>query len=246
MTLTFAGEKIVLIGASAGIGLATAKLAVQGGAEVVIAGRNKVRLRSAITDIGGASEGHSLDATNESELAAFFSRVGAFHHLCTFVPSATDKSTPARYTRFLDMDPDLFANVFRNRFWSQCYAARQGMPNLADSGSIVFVSNTNPRKVIPNYSAGCAAAGAIEALARILALELAPVRVNVIAPGFVATPGTGMIPQSRKQAWDALTQSQPVKRLAEPAEIAHGILFLMANRFATGTVLSIDGGYSLS
>ena len=133
--------------------------------------------------------------------------------------------------------------LFRNRFWTQCWAARYGAPHMSKDGSIVLMSSSQPRKTIPRYSASCAAAGAIEALARILAIELAPIRVNVIAPGFVLTPGTGHIPPERRAAWDRIAQSQPVKRLGDPGEIADGMLFLMENGFATGTVLDIDGGY---
>jgi NAD(P)-dependent dehydrogenase (short-subunit alcohol dehydrogenase family) len=141
------------------------------------------------------------------------------------------------------MDPILFESVFRNRFWSQCWGARYGAPHMSQDGSIVFMSSSQPRKTIPRYSASCAAAGAIEALARVLAIELAPIRVNVIAPGFISTPGTDHIPADRRAAWDKIAASQPVKRLGNAEEIAAGMLFLMENAYATGAVLDIDGGY---
>ena len=141
------------------------------------------------------------------------------------------------------MEPATFDTVFRNRFWSQCWAARYGAPHMSKEGSIVFMSSSQPRKTIPRYSASCAAAGAIESLARILAIELAPIRVNVIAPGFIQTPGTDHIPPERRAMWDKIAQAQPVKRLGEAQEIAEGMLFLMENGFATGTTLDIDGGY---
>jgi NAD(P)-dependent dehydrogenase (short-subunit alcohol dehydrogenase family) len=97
--------------------------------------------------------------------------------------------------------------------------------------------------MIPRYSASCAAAGAIEALARALAVEIAPIRINVIAPGFILTSGTEQIPAERKAAWDKTAQSQPIKRLGDPAEVADGMLFLMENGYTTGAVLDIDGGY---
>jgi NAD(P)-dependent dehydrogenase (short-subunit alcohol dehydrogenase family) len=240
------GQKIVLIGASAGIGLATATLAARRGASVVIAARGEEGLRSAAERIPEKVETHRLDATSEEDLKAFFAKVGAFHHLCTLVPGATSKTATAGYLSFLDTDPDVFATVFRNRFWAQCFAVRHGGRLIQPGGSVVFVSNTMPRKIIPNYSASCAAAGALEALSRILAIELAPVRVNVIAPGFVGTPGTDLIPEERKRSWERIVAAQPVKRLAQAEEIAEGILSLMSNRYTTGATLTIDGGYSLT
>ena len=80
-------------------------------------------------------------------------------------------------------------------------------------------------------------------MARLLAIELSPIRVNVIAPGFIATPGTDDIPRERRAAWDRITAAQPVKRLGTAEEIAEGMLFLMENGYTTGAVLDIDGGY---
>lgn len=236
-------KRIVLVGGRPGIGLRTAKEAAARGARVVIAGRTLERLKSAADEIGGKVETYQVDATSEAAVKAFFERVGGFDHLAALVPSAPDKSLSAKLGLFLDMEPGVFETVFRNRFWTQCWAARYGAPQMSKDGSIVLMSSSQPRKTIPRYSASCAAAGAIEALARILAIELAPIRVNVIAPGFILTPGTEHIPTERRAAWDRIAQSQPVKRLGDPGEIADGMLFLMENGFATGTVLDLDGGY---
>ena len=244
--MNFTGKRIVLIGGSAGIGLATAKQAASLGASLVIAGRTEERLQHAEAQIEGPVECHQLDATDESAVAGLFSKVGAFDHLSVLVPGATDKQHSKMFDRFLDMDSDAFAQVITNRFWTQCYAARHGAPHINSGGSIVFVSNTQPRKAIENYSPSAAACGAIETLARILAIELSPIRVNVIAPGFIETPGTDAIPPERRAAWDRITSAQAVKRLGRAEEIADGLLFLMANEYTTGTVLDIDGGYSLT
>ena len=244
--MALAGQRVVLIGGSSGIGLATAKAAAAAGAHLVIAGRSAQRLARARVAIGGHVETYPLNATREREVAAFFRRIGRFHHLSVFVPGATEPTLRKKFAPFLKMEPDVFRILFHNRFWTQCYAARYGAPRMPKGGSIVFVSNTQPRKVIPRYSASCAASGAIEALCRILAIELAPIRVNVVAPGFIATEGTQQIPRHRKRHWDRLVETQPVSRMGRPGEIAEGILFLMGNRFVTGTVLEIDGGYKLT
>ncbi len=157
-------RRIVIIGGSSGIGLMTAKEAVARGARVVIGGRTAERLADA-AKIGGNVETHQVDATDEAAMANFFANIGRFDHLAVLVPSAPDKTVSAKFAPFLDMNPLLFETVFRNRFWSQCWGARYGAPRMNRDGSIVFMSSSQPRKTIPRYSASCAAAGAIEALA---------------------------------------------------------------------------------
>jgi NAD(P)-dependent dehydrogenase (short-subunit alcohol dehydrogenase family) len=240
------GRRIVLVGGSAGIGLATARAAITAGGRLVIAGRTAERLESAKSALGGTIETHQLDATDESAVESFFKRVGAFDHVASFVPGASNKAMSARFGLFLDIDSATFEAVVRNRFWAQCYIARHGAPRIARDGSIVFMSSTQPRKSIPRYAASAAASGAVESLARILALELAPVRVNVVAPGFIHTPGTEDIPAERKRAWAAMVAGQAVKRLGTPEEIASAILFMMANAYMTGAVMTVDGGYTLT
>lgn len=242
-TISLKDQRIVIIGGSAGIGLSTAKEAVLRGAQVVIAGRTLERLEAAAASIRGSIETRQLDATSERTLAVFFSEVGEFDHLAVLVPGAPDKELSAKLGPFLTMESDVFEAVFRNRFWTQCWAVRHAVPRMRPTGSIVLSSSSQPRKTIPGYSASCAAVGAVEALTRTLAIEIAPIRVNVIAPGFITTPTTDFIPPERRAAWDKVLNAQPVKRFGSPAEIADGILFLMANAFATGTVLDIDGGY---
>jgi len=244
--MSLAGSRIVVIGGSSGIGLATAREAAARGAQLVIGGRSQDRLARAAGEIGGRVETHQIDATDESAVAALFGRIGRFDHLAVLVPSAPDASVSAKLAPFLAMEPGLFETIFRNRFWTQLWGVRYGAPQMSPTGSIVLMSSAQPRKTIERYAASCAAAGAIEALARTLAIELAPIRVNVIAPGFVETPGTGHIPLERRQNWDRIAAAQPVKRLGKAEEIADEMLFLMANAYATATVLDIDGGYRLT
>ncbi len=242
----FKGQRAVLIGASAGIGLETAKRLAAEGAELVLASRNMERLDAATRGIPGVALRRQVDATDEGQVATFFKELAPFDHLSTFVPAAADAAMSAKFGRFLDMDLAVIQRVMTNRFWSHCFAARHAAAKLKPGGSIVFVSSTMPRKAIPGYAASSAAAGALEALARVLAIELAPVRVNVVVPGFIASHGTENIPQERKAEWARLVSAQGVKRLGTSEEIADAILFLMSNAYATGALLTVDGGYTLT
>lgn len=244
--MSLAGRRVVLIGASAGIGLEAARMAAAEGAHVVVASRSLERVEAATRDIKGVVGRHSVDATDEKALSSFFGSLEPFDHLATFVPAAPDPSLSARFGRFLDMDMGTIETIMRNRFWAHCYAARHGAPRIRPGGSIVFISSTNPRKSIPGYAASAAAAGALESLARVLAIELSPVRVNTVAPGFIASHGTDNIPEARKKQWASLIAAQGVKRLGNSEEIARSVLFLMQNEYASGALLTIDGGYTLT
>jgi NAD(P)-dependent dehydrogenase (short-subunit alcohol dehydrogenase family) len=244
--MSLAGRRIVLIGASAGIGLETARLAAAGGAQVIAASRSLERVEAATRGIAGVVGHHAMDATDEKAVAAFFAGLEPFDHLATFVPAAPDPALSARFGRFLDMDMATVETVMRNRFWAHCYAARHGAPRIRPGGSVVFISSTNPRKSIPGYAASAAAAGALESLARVLAIELSPVRVNTISPGFIASHGTDNIPEARKKQWADLVAAQAVKRLGTAEEIAKAVLFLMQNEYASGALLTVDGGYTLT
>lgn len=241
-----AGRRVVLIGASAGIGLETARLAAERGAEVVAVGRSMERLVAATGDIPGVVSRYECDASDQAELARLFALQQPFDYLATFVPAARDAAMAARFGRFVDMETETIEAIFRSRFWAHCHAARHGAPHIRAGGAIVFVSSTLPRKAFPGYAVSAAAGGALEALARVLAIELAPVRVNVVAPGFIASRGTSEIPPARKAQWDQMVATQPVKRLGTSREVADAVLFLMRHAFVTGALLSVDGGYTLT
>lgn len=241
--MTVKNSRIVLIGGSSGIGLATAKVAVARGANVVICGRSAERLASAAKEIGKNVETFQVDATAEKNLPPLFSKIGPFDHLATFIPAAPEGSTHTKAALFSKMDSDSFANVFRNRFWTQCWAARHGSPHIRGNGSIVFVSNGTPRRLMLTQTASASAVGALDVLARMLALELPPIRVNTIVPGFTATPTLSRVQNDVKSMWDDIVQTQPIKRLGTVDEVADAILFLMDNDFTTGARLEVDGGF---
>jgi NAD(P)-dependent dehydrogenase (short-subunit alcohol dehydrogenase family) len=244
--MSLAGRRIVLIGGSSGIGLATAKAAVSQGASVVIAGRSAERLESARSEIGARVETHSLDATQEASVEAFFMAVGAHDHMAVLVPTVPDAEARKSVRGFADTPQGTMEIVMRHKFWCQVFCARHARRHLREGGSIVFITGQAHRKSLPNYPLVAAADAAVEALARELAREYAPLRVNVVAPGLIETPLIRDLPTGHRDALEALVGPQPVPRMGTVEEIAGAILWIMANGFATGTVLEVDGGYKLT
>lgn len=243
---TLAGQRVVLIGASTGIGLATAKAALTADAKVVIAARSVERLDRAWNALDRKVEAFRLDATEEHSVAAFLARMEAFDHLAVFVPTAPSAKIRSQLGAFLETPPEAFEAVLRNKFLPQLYAARHGAKRIAPGGSLLFVTGQAHRKSLPGYAASAAANGATEALVRTLAVELAPVRVNAIAPGLVETDILRAAPEAFRRATAEKVARHPVPRWGTPEETADGILLLMANRFVTGTVLELDGGMKLT
>lgn len=237
--MTLRDKKVVIIGGSSGMGLATAKAAAAEGALVVIASRSEEKLRSASDEIEAEVMVHPLDVTREDLVRDFFGEIGDFDHLVT--TAATGATGP-----FLQLDTPSFRSVFDSKFWGQYFAAKYGASWIRPGGSITFFAGVAASKPLPGLSAYAAVNGAIEALCRSLAVELAPLRVNAISPGIIDTPVyAGMPARERKTMFDSLAAQLPSRRIGRPEDVARAVLYLMQEGYATGTVLEVDGGHRL-
>ncbi len=230
-------KRVVIIGGSSGLGLATAKLAAEEGASVLIASRSPEKLERARREIGHEVETATLDVTHEAEVRAFFERTGPIDHLHT--PGNRGASG-----RFLELPLETARAGFDSKFWGQYAAAKYGASRILPGGSIVLMSGTYSQKPGPGSAAQSAINSAIEGLGRALALELAPqVRVNVISPGTIDTPLHSDRPAEEQTArYRAAIDGSLLKRIGQPEDVARAVIFLMTNPHATGLTLYLNAG----
>jgi NAD(P)-dependent dehydrogenase (short-subunit alcohol dehydrogenase family) len=232
------GERVVVVGGSSGIGLETARLALAAGASVTIAGRSEDRLRRAAADLGGAVRSVVADVTDDGSVKALFDGETRVDHV--FLPAGELKPGSGDV---LGADLSALRSILESRLLGVVHVVRRARPKMA-GGSITLVSGLYANRPAPGAALGAAAVAAIDGMTRALALDLAPIRVNAVAPGLIDTPLWDSFGPQR-EAILAQATALPVGRIGRPGEVAAAVLFLMSNGFVTGTVLAIDGGGSL-
>src|SRR6187401_3092446 len=227
--MSLAGKKVVVVGGSSGIGLATAELAKQEGADVVVASRNAQRLKAAADKIGATDI--AADVTSDESIADLFRKCGPVDHVV--VTAAQLRTGP-----FKTVAMDDVRATMESKFWGAWRVAR--CADIRPGGSLTLVSGFLSIRPRPNSAIVGAANGAIESLARSLALELAPVRVNAVSPGVIDTPIRAAMPEeARREMLAKAAASLPVKRVGQGEDIARQIMAFMANGFATGSIVYI-------
>lgn len=234
------GKRIVILGGTAGIGLAVAEQAAREGAKVVVASGKAERVSRALGRLPAGSEGHTVDLRDAAAIRALFARIGGLDHL---VYTAGEELMLAPLA---ELDLAQARTRFEIRYWGALAAIQAARPHIARDGSIVLTSGTAGHRGYAGFAIGAGICGAMEATARALALELAPVRVNVVAPGFVDTELWSNLPaEARQQMFREAAAKQPVGRVATAADIAEHYLAFMRGRYATGQSLIVDGGAML-
>jgi NAD(P)-dependent dehydrogenase (short-subunit alcohol dehydrogenase family) len=232
------GERVVVVGGSSGIGLETARLALAAGASVTIAGRSEDRLRRAAADLGGAVRSVVADVTDDGSVKALFDGETRVDHV--FLPAGELKPGGGDV---LGADLSALRSILESRLLGVVHVVRRARPKMA-GGSITLMSGLYANRPAPGAALGAAAMAAIDGMTRALALDLAPIRVNAVAPGLIDTPLWDSFGPQR-EAILAQATALPVGRIGRPDEVAAAVLLLMSNGFVTGTVLAIDGGGSL-
>jgi NAD(P)-dependent dehydrogenase (short-subunit alcohol dehydrogenase family) len=234
-----AGRTVVVIGGSAGIGLETARRARGEGADVVLTGRDEDRLRRAAADVGAARTA-AFDATDPTRLEEFFEQLpGRIDHIMV---------TAGRpfYARLADMD---FADVrqhLEGHLLLPLRVGRAAVGRVRPAGTLLFMGGTGARRPAPGLTVTGALTAALPALIANLALELAPIRVNLIAAGFVDTPlSAELLGDDLDRRRDQLRATLPIGRVVGPADVAALAVHLMTNSALTGATYDIDGGQQI-
>ena len=234
------GKNVVVIGGTSGIGLATAIAASELGAHVWAAGRSAEHLDKARSATGGKVTLVQVDTHDDAGLTALFDQVGRIDHLVSAATGGTRTLKP-----FIEQTEEQFQAAF-GKLWGYAKVARLGAKYVPQDGTITFVSGAPARRFKPNMSALSCVGGAVENMVRCLAVELSPVRVNVVSPGIIDTALFDWMGAEKDTRVAAMTQGQLVKRIGRPEEVASALIYLMQNGYATGTTVDVDGGQLLS
>lgn len=222
-------KRIAVFGGTSGIGRAVADAAAAAGAEVVIVGRN------------GKPEDlphESVDVRDEAAVAQFFERHGTFDHVVSTV------GIPARRTEIRDIRKEEAEEHFAVKYWGQLFVAKHAAGRLNPGGSIALTTGITPSRPAVGFSTQAAISGALEALVRTQAVELAPIRINAVCPGRIKSEKLFSELPAEAVASRVASNGQ-ASRHGRPVEAAQSYLFALTNRHMTGQILVVDGGGSL-
>ncbi|MEE4360785.1 MAG: SDR family oxidoreductase [Pseudomonadales bacterium] len=229
---------VVVVGGSSGIGLACVRQALAEGARVHVGSRSEARWRAADGDGAlGAAQWSAVDVQDPASLERLCAAAAPID-LLLLVATGTERAMGP----FMDMDPEGFRRSF-GKLWGYCNSVRAGVPHMAAQGAIVMVGGAVARKCPPGMIAVSSVGNAIEGFCRALAVEIAPIRVNVVAPGLIDTPMFAHVPEAQREAMFATRASTlPLGRVGRPEEVADAILAVATNGYMTGTTVDVDGG----
>ena len=232
-------KKILVIGGGSGMGFAIADTADREGARVIIAGRSESKLQEACDKIGADVRRHVVDFTDAASVKNLFSAIGPIDHLA--IPGSSVKTGPLKELPISDAKSSM-----DSKFFGPYLAVREA--GINPGGSVILFSGILSRRPDKGSPILAAINSAVETMGKALAVELAPIRVNVISPGMTRDTGAylGMPEKAREEMFANVARSLPVKRVGLPSDIATVAVELMANSFITGAVIDVDGGGLLS
>jgi len=226
------GKRIIIVGGSAGIGLKIAEQLTMAGAKPIIVGRTSEKISQAQKKLTSDASVYQLDAGNEEEIIKFFEEIGPFDHLISAIKH------PHVSGDFGTTSSEDLKEAFNTKFWGQHNLVRHGLNYINQEGSFILTSGIASRRSYPGLSITAAINGAIESLVKSLAVELAPIRINAVCPGFIERFSND---QQRLETIKTHGARLPLERLGSQNEVASAYLFLLQNRYANGSIIDIDG-----
>lgn len=236
-TKPLTGKKVVILGGSSGLGLATAKAAAAEGARVIIVSSNQNRIDQALTELPEGCAGYAVDLSKEENIKNFFDTMGNLDHL---IYTAAENLT---LNNLNETEIDRARQFFNLRFWSALAAVKYASPLINAGGSISLTGGIAGARPGKGWSIASSICGAMEGFVRAMAVELAPIRVNSVVPGLIKTNlWNSMADTDRKNLFQSAGDALLVKRVGEAEDIALAFTYLMEQKFGTGQNLIIDGG----
>ncbi|MEX1033693.1 MAG: SDR family oxidoreductase [Cellvibrionaceae bacterium] len=233
------GKNVVVAGGTSGIGFAIAKLAAEAGAKVWALGRSQQYIDEARKAAGDKVTFLSMDIHDADALTVLFKDIGTVDHLIGNATGANRTIAP-----FVEQTHEQFSEAF-GKFWGYTNLVRTGIPYMAKSGSITLTSGTPARKCRPGMSSISCVGNAVEGLCRAIAPEIAPIRINTVAPGTIDTTMHAWMGGAKDERLHAMTAEQAIKRPGTPEEVAGAVIYLMTADYVTGTNIDVDGGQLL-
>lgn len=235
--MSLENKRVVVLGGSSGIGLAVAQASATKGAQVVVVSSNAERVQHAVSTLPANASGLTVDLLDEAAVRALFDEIGSFDHL---VYTAGE---PLTLSPIDDTSLNQARRFFELRYWGAFSAAKWGHKHIRSGGSIVFTSGVAGARPGPGWSVAASICSAMEAFTRGLAVELAPLRVNIVSPGVVRSPlWRNMDAATREALYASEEERLLVGHVAEPKEVAVSYLYLMSQSYGTGQTLVVDGG----
>lgn len=237
--MTLKDKTVLVVGRGGGIARAVTTAAREAGAQVITAGRRPEKLADAYADEPRISTEY-VDLTDEASIAALGERIGNLDHIVSTASARARGKVP-------DLDRDAVRLSFDTKVIGPLMLAKHLAPLINEGGSITIFSGVAAAKIAVGTLAVAITNGAADVLARSLALELAPIRVNAVSPGVIDTGAWDALGEDRKADYFSdMSTRNPARRIGTSDDIAEAVLFAMTNTFLTGTTLRIDGGEPLS
>ncbi|XZF12434.1 SDR family oxidoreductase [Chitinophagaceae bacterium MMS25-I14] len=231
------GKKVIIIGGSAGIGLATAIAAAEKGAKVIIASSNAERLATALRKLPQNAKGICTNADDEEQIIKLFAETGSFDHL---IYTAGEIFYSGEISEISIENSKKFFNV---RYWGAVAAVKYAVQYISRGGSITLTSGIAGQSPGKGWGIGASMTAAMEGFTRAMAIELAPIRVNVVSPGIVKTGLWSLVPpEAREQLFIQAASQLPAGKTGIPEDLALTYLHLMEQSYITGQTVIVDGG----